>query len=296
MAWKVRIFRVSFEPSKYSYVCSKHFKKEDFTEPSKDTPTVYQKPRLKRGAIPSLFSRGESSEEVKSRSTATSLRALKPLKESSKKKLAASGGSLLDETDTEMFLAQADQPHEEQRVESLTKQLDEAFPEIRELEKRVFTFERLSEDDIKGYTNLSKRAFLRLDKLINAFRPLKYWTGCEVVKISDKDQLLIFLMKLKLDVPLFDIAKRYDVSRTTIHNVFLTYLYAVHEVLYKGLMKRMPSLAKKTKGVCMNRLENSQIAELSLTALNLESPHQGKTYMLQVLHTAITSTTSLVNS
>ena len=46
----------------------------------------------------------------------------------------------------------------------------------------------------------------------------------------------------------------------------------------------------------MNRLENSQIAELSLTALNLESPHQGKTYMLQVLHTAITSTTSLVNS
>ena len=247
VAWKVRIFRVGFEPSKYSYVCSKHFKKEDFTEPSKDTPTVYQKPRLKRGAIPSLFSRGESSEEVKSRSTATSLRALKPLKESSKKKLAASGGSLLDETDTEMFLAQADQPHEEQRVESLTKQLDEAFPEIRELENRVFTFERLSEDDIKGYTNLSKRAFLRLDKLINAFRPLKYWTGCEVVKISDKDQLLIFLMKLKLDVPLFDIAKRYDVSRTTIHNVFLTYLYAVHEVLYKGLMKRMPSLAKKPR-------------------------------------------------
>ena len=244
MAWKVRIRRVGFEPSKYSYVCSKHFKKEDFTEPSKDTPTVYQKPRLKRGAIPSLFLRGESSEEVKSRSTATSLRALKPLKESPKKKLAASGGALLDETDTEMFLAQADQPHEEQRVESLTKQLDEAFSEIRELEKRVFTFERLSEDDIKGYTNLSKRAFLRLDKLINAFRPLKYWTGCEVVKISDKDQLLIFLMKLKLDVPLFDIAKRYDVSRTTIHNVFLTYLYAVHEVLYQGLMKRMPSLAK----------------------------------------------------
>eukprot|EP00795_Rhopilema_esculentum_P003949 gene3949-15280_t len=51
-------------------------------------------------------------------------------------------------------------------------------------------------------------------------------------------------MKLKLDVPLFDIAKRYGVSRTTIHNIFLTYLYAVHEVLYQGLMKRMPSLAK----------------------------------------------------
>ena len=70
-------------------------------------------------------------------------------------------------------------------MESLTKQLDEAFSVIRELEKRVFTFESLSEDDIKGYTNLSKQAFLRLDKLINAFRPLKYWTGCEVVKISD---------------------------------------------------------------------------------------------------------------
>ena len=241
VAWKVRIRRAGF------YMCSKHLKKEDFTEPSKDTPTVYQKPRLKRGAIPSLFLRGESSEEGKSHLTATSLRALEPLKERPKKKLAASGGSLLDETDTEMFLAQADQPHEEQGVESLTKQLDEAFSEIRELEKRVFTFERLSEDDIKGYTNLSKRAFLRLDKLINAFTTLKYWTGCEVVKISEKDQLLIFLMKLKLDVPLFDIAKRYDVRRTTIHNVFLTYLYAVHEVLYQGLMKRMPSLEKKPR-------------------------------------------------
>eukprot|EP00795_Rhopilema_esculentum_P003902 gene3902-15218_t len=87
-AWKVRIRRVGFEPSKYSYVCSKHFKKEDFTEPSKDTPTVYQKPRLKRGAIPSLFLHGERSVEVKSRSTATSLRALEPLKKSPKKKIS----------------------------------------------------------------------------------------------------------------------------------------------------------------------------------------------------------------
>ena len=51
-------------------------------------------------------------------------------------------------------------------------------------------------------------------------------------------------MKLKLDLPLFDIAKRYLVSRTTVHNVFMTYLYLLHEVLFKGVLNKIPSLEK----------------------------------------------------
>ena len=49
-------------------------------------------------------------------------------------------------------------------------------------------------------------------------------------------------MKLNLDMPLFDIAKRYGVSRTTVHNIFLTYLHVLHDILYQAMMNEIPSL------------------------------------------------------
>ena len=63
------------------------------------------------------------------------------MKKSPKKKLAASGEFLLDETYAERFLPQADHHHGEQGMESLTKQLDIALSEMRELERKVFKFE-----------------------------------------------------------------------------------------------------------------------------------------------------------
>ena len=83
-AWKIRIRREGFEPSKYSYVCSKHFRPEDFTTPSKDTPLAFQKPRLKRRTIPSVLLRGETVDGKKSRTTNTAGRALEPLSLKSK--------------------------------------------------------------------------------------------------------------------------------------------------------------------------------------------------------------------
>ena len=115
---------------------------------------------------------------------------------------------------------------------------------IKMLDKKLFVFENLSNQDIKSYTNLTKDAFLALDELFGKFRPFNYWSGSEVTQINDKNQLLICLMKLKLDVPFFDLAKRFNVSRTTIHNIFMTYLHALNEILYDGMMKTIPSLAK----------------------------------------------------
>ena len=51
-------------------------------------------------------------------------------------------------------------------------------------------------------------------------------------------------MKLKLDMPLFDIAKRYGVSRTTVHTIFLTYLHVLDDILYQRMMNEIPSLTK----------------------------------------------------
>ena len=75
-AWRIRIRREDFQPTKHSYVCSRHFVSEDSAQQSKDTPAIFQKKRLKRGAIPSLFLRGEDEDQRKQRSTRTSTRTL----------------------------------------------------------------------------------------------------------------------------------------------------------------------------------------------------------------------------
>ena len=60
LAWKVRLRREDYEPTRHSYVCSRHFQEDDFSLPSKDTPLTFQKNRLKKGVLPSLFLRGEA--------------------------------------------------------------------------------------------------------------------------------------------------------------------------------------------------------------------------------------------
>ena len=78
-AWEIRIRRQNFEATKHTYVCSRHFSLEDFSEPRQDTPEQFRKVRLKRGAIPSLNLRGEEeAERLKKRSTKTSLNAMTP--------------------------------------------------------------------------------------------------------------------------------------------------------------------------------------------------------------------------
>ena len=78
-AWKMRIRREGFKPSKHSYVCSKHFKPEDVTTPSKDNPLLYQKQKPKQGSISSLFLHGEREAMKNFRATSTAARALQPV-------------------------------------------------------------------------------------------------------------------------------------------------------------------------------------------------------------------------
>ena len=54
----------------------------------------------------------------------------------------------------------------------------------------------------------------------------------------------MFLMRLKLDLPYFDLARRYSVSETTIQNIFLSYLHVFHAIFFTGCMDKMPSIEK----------------------------------------------------
>ena len=43
------------------------------------------------------------------------------------------------------------------------------------------------------------------------------------------------LMKLRLN--LRDLAERFDTSKSTVSNIFNTYIAALHEILFEGVMK-----------------------------------------------------------
>ena len=109
----------------------------------------------------------------------------------------------------------------------------------------MFNHDIMSAEDLKNYTGLEKTKFDAVKVMIDRFKPLNYWTGKAVTSISGSDQLLIFLKRLKLDLPYFDFARRYSVSTTTIQNIFLTYLNIFHETFFTGCIDKMPSLEKK---------------------------------------------------
>ena len=129
-------------------------------------------------------------------------------------------------------------------IQMLRNQIKRLQSEKEQLEKKCFLFKNLSDAEIKSYTGLERPICEVIVETIKRFLPLSYWSGKPVKSISCEDQLLILLMRLKLDLPYFDIARRYSVSQSTIQNIVMTYLHALHEIFYDGMMATLPSQAK----------------------------------------------------
>ncbi|XP_050315255.1 uncharacterized protein LOC126749581 [Anthonomus grandis grandis] len=70
---------------------------------------------------------------------------------------------------------------------------------------------------------------------------LKYYAGWNVRIIPKIDQLLMTLMKLTLNLPHDDLSIRFSCSTATVTNIIMTWIYALHKVLFKNLMKTIPS-------------------------------------------------------
>jgi hypothetical protein len=63
--------------------------------------------------------------------------------------------------------------------------------------------------------------------------------------IGLEDQLLLTLMKLRVNLPYFDLAMKFGISEATCTNVFNTILHALHELFFKSLLcQSVPTLAK----------------------------------------------------
>lgn len=267
-AWINRIRRVNFNPTEYSYVCSYHFTDEDFKQPNKDSPAKFRKCTLKPGSIPAWNLHGEENDErIPKRNSHTSTKA--------RCKLELEAHNISDGDDNQQNEQQnvqnvavelcqsrnndtsadkvsemvqkemdTDITHTILELKDVKAKLHEAKHENQQLEEKLFRYKNLKENLIKSYTGLEASVFETVFQMIKRFFPLRYWSGKPVTSISVEDELLIFLMKLRLDLPYFDLGARYSVSVTTIQNIFLTYLHAFHEIFVVGCMSKLPSLEK----------------------------------------------------
>lgn len=91
------------------------------------------------------------------------------------------------------------------------------------------------------YTGLpSHDIFMMLFEMMDKFS-LQYYSKWQVKRITKIDQLFLTLIKLRLNLPHEDLAIRFSCSTATITNVVMTWLYALHNVLFLQLMKKVPS-------------------------------------------------------
>lgn len=93
-----------------------------------------------------------------------------------------------------------------------------------------------------------------------------------------EDQLLLTLMKLRLNVPMLDLSVRFSVSRTTCANIFTTVICAMHEIFFVGCMKSVPSQQKTRSNIpdcCKSFPSCRQIFDC--TEIGIEVPRQNLT-------------------
>ncbi len=242
--------REGFKPTSTSYVCSKHFSADNFSETKNDTPGQFQRKRLKRGAIPNVNLRGnETDERVAKRTSNVSRKALEPsipnplLSESKLDEEQLTEATFVSpEVEANVGLTEEEKNFLE--MKELKDELARAKEQISKLEKNMFNYKNLKDHEIQRYTGISKAVFNSLASLIQRFTPLNYWSGSSFTSVSIEDQLLILLMKLRLDLPYFDLARRFSLSQTTIQNIFMTYIHVLHELLFLGMLNKIPSLEK----------------------------------------------------
>ena len=117
------------------------------------------------------------------------------------------------------------------------------------------------------YTSFPFDVFEVLANILDRLRPLKYHHGWTVTSLSNEDQLLLTLMKLKLNLKDLDLANRFQISRTTVANIVHTYVSALHELLYDSIMieKGMPSQLK-CKGSMPKSFQDFGSARASMDA------------------------------
>jgi len=159
-------------------------------------------------------------------------------------------------------------------AEDVLKQVRRDF----EAYKQRLMYPTLCENDrVAHYTGLpNKETFLWLLGLFT--KPLKYYKGYNVISVSKENQLLLTLMKLRHGMTHKVLGDWFQVSPSCITNIFRTWLSALHTVLFKSMMKNVPSRLKNKKSLpeCFAPYSNCRMV-IDCTELRVEIPDAMRT-------------------
>ncbi|XP_076853658.1 uncharacterized protein LOC143508965 [Brachyhypopomus gauderio] len=114
---------------------------------------------------------------------------------------------------------------------------------------------------VQYYTGLPDAATVFfLEALLSRFE-LQYHSDWTVQIMPLIDQLLLTLMKLKLNCGHVDLATRFNCSTATVTNIFTTIICALYDILYVGLLENIPSTAKNQTSLpdCFRPFPNCRI-------------------------------------
>lgn len=133
-----------------------------------------------------------------------------------------------------------------------------------EKQKQTFSFSQISSspDRVQYFTGLPDAdTVLFLEALLSKFN-LQYHSDWTVQMMPLVDQLLLTLMKLRLNCGHIDLSTRFNCSTATVTNIFITIISALYDVLYVGLLENnIPSTAKNQTSLpdCFQPFSNCRI-------------------------------------
>lgn len=117
------------------------------------------------------------------------------------------------------------------------------------------------------YTSFPTDVFNIIVQILKRMAPFNYYAGWEVTGFSIEDQLLICLMKLRLNFRDLDLAVRFGTSRATISNIVNTFISVLHEIVFDGVLKAIgiPSQLK-CKGFLPKSFKDFTSARIAMDA------------------------------
>jgi AraC-like DNA-binding protein len=133
------------------------------------------------------------------------------------------------------------------------------------------------------FTSLPYDVFRILALTLNRFQ-LQYYFGWPPTSMSLDDQLLMTLMKLTMNCKDADLAHRFNCSRSTVSNVFNTFVHALHELLVDGIHDKIFPSQLKCKGSMPKVFDEFASARASIDAVEITQDiprdlnHQARAY------------------
>lgn len=120
------------------------------------------------------------------------------------------------------------------------------------------------------YTSFPADIFNVIVNTLYRFVPFNYYAGWAVTCFSVEDQLLITLMKLRLNCKDMDLAVRFNTSRATISNILNTYISVLHEIFFEGVIQAVgiPSQLK-CNGSLPKSFEDFTSARIAMDATEI---------------------------